>query len=144
MKKLISFISAFIAVLCLTACGGKSQSDNNSTITKSEQQEQTNSTWQYYKHEDELTHNVTSLYAVIYSTNSKIIDSFGCYAQSDDLKVGKLGNYTTTGYISEFINTISGEILADSENSDEICYEVAHMQINSIQRFRYHLITKNQ
>ena len=25
-----------------------------------------------------------------------------------------------------FIHTISSEILADSKNSDEICYEVAH------------------
>ncbi|MBR8788606.1 hypothetical protein IX307_002966 [Bacteroides pyogenes] len=72
---------------------------------------------------------------VVFAVN---MERFGCYAQSDDLKVGKLGNYTTTGYISELINTISGEILADSENSDEICYEVAHMQINSIQRFSYH------
>ena len=72
---------------------------------------------------------------VVFAVN---MERFGCYAQSDDLKVGKLGNYTTTGDISELINTISGEILADSQNSDEICYEVAHMQINSIQRFSYH------
>ena len=28
------------------------------------------------------------------------------------------------GYVSMFINSISGKILADSEDSDEICYEV--------------------
>ena len=29
-------------------------------------------------------------------------------------------------YVSEFVYTISGENLADSKYSDEICYEVAH------------------
>ena len=42
----------------------------------------------------------------------------GGYAKSNDFKVGKLGNNTTTWYVSEFIYTISGEILADSEDSD--------------------------
>ncbi len=31
----------------------------------------------------------------------------------------------------EFIHTIYDEILADTEDSDEICYEVAHKQSNS-------------
>ena len=57
--------------------------------------------------------------------------SLGCYTESDDLKVGKPGDDATTGHVSEFINTISGEILADSEDSGEICYEVAHKQANS-------------
>ena len=58
-------------------------------------------------------------------------ERLGGYAKSNDFKVGKLGNNTTTWYVSEFIYTISGEILADSEDSDEICYEVAHKQCNS-------------
>ncbi len=58
-------------------------------------------------------------------------ESLGRYTESDDLEVGKLGDNATTGYVSEFIYTIPGEILADSEDSDEICYEVAHKQTNS-------------
>ena len=53
-------------------------------------------------------------------------ERFGRNAKSYNLKVGKFGNNTTSRYISEFINTISGEILADTENSNEIRYEVAH------------------
>ncbi len=64
----------------------------------------------------------------IFTVESK---SLSCYAKSDDFQIGKFGNNTTTRYISEFIDTISGEILADSEDSDEICYEVAHKQSNS-------------
>ena len=58
-------------------------------------------------------------------------ECLGGYAKSHDFKVGKLWNNTTTWYVSVFIYTISGEILADSEDSDEICYEVAHKQANS-------------
>ena len=58
-------------------------------------------------------------------------ESLGCYAEGYDLEVGELRDNPTSRYISEFIHTISGEILADSENSDEICYEVAHKQSNS-------------
>ena len=58
-------------------------------------------------------------------------ECLGGYAKGHDFKVGKLWNNTTTWYVSEFIHTISGEILADSEDSDEICYEVAHKQCYS-------------
>ncbi len=58
-------------------------------------------------------------------------ESLGSYAESDDFEVGELWNNPTPGYIPEFIHTISGEILADSENSEEICHEVAHKQSNS-------------
>ena len=58
-------------------------------------------------------------------------ESLGGYAESDDFEVGKLRNNATTGYVSKFIYTIPSEILADSENSNEICYEVAHKQSNS-------------
>ncbi len=47
------------------------------------------------------------------------------YAGGYDFKVGKFGNDTTSGNISAFIYTICSEILADSEDSDEFCYEVA-------------------
>ncbi len=53
------------------------------------------------------------------------------YAESYDFKIGELGNHTTSGGISVFIHTICGEILADPEDSDEICYEIAHKQGNS-------------
>ena len=58
-------------------------------------------------------------------------ECFGCYCQSHNFEVGKLGDNATTGYISKFINTIPGEILADSEDSDEICYKVAHKLCDS-------------
>ena len=58
-------------------------------------------------------------------------ESLGSYAESDDFEVGKLWDNPTPGHISKFIHTISGEILAYSEDSDEICYEVAHKQSNS-------------
>ncbi len=58
-------------------------------------------------------------------------ESLGCYTQSHYFEVGKLRDNATTGYVSEFIHTISGEILADSENSEEICHEVAHKQCDS-------------
>ena len=58
-------------------------------------------------------------------------ESFGCNAECNDFEVGKLGYNTTAGYVSEFIHTISGEILADSENSYEIYYEIAHKQCDS-------------
>ncbi len=47
-------------------------------------------------------------------------ESLGCYAQSHYLEVGKLRDNATTWYVPEFIYTISGEILADTEDSDEI------------------------
>ena len=83
------------------------------------------------------------IFALMVQTIKQIIltvnmECLSCYAKSDDFQIGKLGNNTTTRYISQFIDTISGEILADSEDSDEICYEVAHKQINSIQRFGHH------
>ena len=53
------------------------------------------------------------------------------YGKSHDFEIGKLRDNATTWYVSEFIYTISGEILADFEDSDEICYEVAHRQSNS-------------
>ena len=56
---------------------------------------------------------------------------FGSYAGSNYFEVGELGDNATSGDIAEFINTISGEILADFEDSDEICYEVAHKQCDS-------------
>ena len=46
------------------------------------------------------------------------------YAKSDDFQIGKLGNYTTTRYISELIDTISGEILADSEDSTKFAMKL--------------------
>ncbi len=58
-------------------------------------------------------------------------EGFGSYAGSNYFEVGELGDNATSGDIAEFINTISGEILADSEDSDEICYEVAHKQCDS-------------
>ena len=58
-------------------------------------------------------------------------ECLGSYAESDYFDVRELRDNATTGYISKFIHTISGEILADSEDSDEICYEVAHKQMNS-------------
>lgn len=58
-------------------------------------------------------------------------ERLGCYSQSDDFEVGKLRDSPTSGYIPMLIHTIPGEILAYPENSDEICYEVAHKQSNS-------------
>ncbi|MDE6721340.1 MAG: hypothetical protein K2J84_04225, partial [Bacteroidaceae bacterium] len=58
-------------------------------------------------------------------------EGLGGYAESNDFEVGELRDNTTSGHVTEFINTISCEILADSKNSYEICYEVAHKQTNS-------------
>ena len=58
-------------------------------------------------------------------------ESIGCYANRHYLKVGKLRDNTASGQVSEFIQRISSEILADSEYSDEICYDVAHKHKNS-------------
>ena len=55
-------------------------------------------------------------------------EGLGGYAKSNDFKVGELGNNTTSGYVSMFIDTIPGKFLADAENSYELCYKVAHMQ----------------
>ena len=51
--------------------------------------------------------------------------------ESNDFKVGELRNNATSGHISVLIYTIFGEILADSENSDFICYEIERNQNNS-------------
>ena len=48
------------------------------------------------------------------------------YAHCDDFKVRELGDNATSGYVSKFIYTILGEILADYEDSDEICYKVEY------------------
>ncbi len=58
-------------------------------------------------------------------------EGLGGNAKSDNLEVGELGDNTTSWDVSVFVNTISSEILADFEDSDEICYEVAHKQCNS-------------
>ena len=58
-------------------------------------------------------------------------ESLGGYAKSNDFEVGGIGNNTTSGYVSMFIDTISSKFLADAENSYEICYKVAHMQCDS-------------
>ena len=55
-------------------------------------------------------------------------ESLSCYAKSNDFEVGGIGNNTTSGYVSMFIDTISSKFLADAENSYEICYKVTHMQ----------------
>lgn len=47
-------------------------------------------------------------------------EGLSSYAERDDFKVGELRDNPTSGHISEFIHTISSEILADSKNSDEI------------------------
>ncbi len=49
-------------------------------------------------------------------------ENLRCYAEDYDLKIGKLANNATSGYISVFIYTICDEILADSENFNYICY----------------------
>ena len=51
------------------------------------------------------------------------VERLSSYAKSDDFQTGNLRNNTTTWYISELIDAISGEILADSKDSNEICYE---------------------
>lgn len=56
------------------------------------------------------------------------VERLGCCAKSDDLEVGELRDNPTSGHVAEFINTIPGEILADSEYSDGICQEAAHKQ----------------
>ena len=58
-------------------------------------------------------------------------EGLGGYAKSNDFEVGGIGNNTTSGYVSMFIDTISSKFLADAENSYEICYKVAHMQCDS-------------
>lgn len=72
------------------------------------------------------------------------VERLGCYVKSDDLQIGKLGNSTSTRHISESIAQISGEIFADSEVSDEICYEVVHKQMNRAQAVNHYYNTKNQ
>lgn len=61
------------------------------------------------------------------------VERLGGESQSDDFKVGELRNNSASRNVSQFIDTISGEILADSEDSDENCSEVTHKQIDSIQ-----------
>ncbi len=53
------------------------------------------------------------------------VQRFSGYDKVDDFEVGKPGHCPTSGYISKFIHTISGESLAYSEDSYEICHEVA-------------------
>ena len=57
--------------------------------------------------------------------------SLGGYHEGDDFKVGELRHAPTSGNISEFICTISSEILADSKDFNEFCYEVALKLIGS-------------
>lgn len=54
--------------------------------------------------------------------------SLSRYTESDDFEVRAFRNNTMAEYVPEFIYTIFGEILTYSEDSDEICYEVAHKQ----------------
>ncbi len=49
-------------------------------------------------------------------------------AKGDDFEVGEFGHSPISEYISRFIHTIPSEVHADSEDSDEICYEIAHTQ----------------
>ena len=44
---------------------------------------------------------------------------FGGYPECNDFEVGELGHNPASGDISEFIYSISGEIFADSKNSDK-------------------------
>lgn len=60
-------------------------------------------------------------------------ESLSSYAESNDFEVRELRDNHTSGYNYEFIHSISGEILADSKNYDEICYEVARIQNGSPQ-----------
>jgi len=75
-----------------------------------------------------LAFMVQTMEKEIFTVESK---SFSRYAESHDLEVREFWDNPASGHISEFIHTISGEILADSKYSDEICYEVAHKQSNS-------------
>lgn len=72
---------------------------------------------------------------IMQSMKKKILavesEGFGGYAESNYFEVRELGDNATSWDVSEFINTISSEILAYSEDSDEIRYEVAHKQCDS-------------
>ena len=46
------------------------------------------------------------------------MERFGCESQSDDLKIGEFRNDSASRHVSEFIDTISGEILADSRSEE--------------------------
>ena len=64
----------------------------------------------------------------VFAVESK---SLGGYAESDDFEVGELGDNATSWDVFKFINTIFGEILADSEDFGEICYKYTHKQCDS-------------
>ena len=64
----------------------------------------------------------------IFAVESK---SLGCYSKSHDFEIGEFWNNPTSGDVAKCVDTISSEILAYSEDSYEICYEVAHKQSDS-------------
>ena len=76
----------FVPALCLISCGGNNQSQQYSQEYTTEEESQTgmteesksdDTTWQYSKTEDDLTHNVTSFNAIITSTNEIPFDRYG-------------------------------------------------------------------
>ena len=76
----------FVPALCLISCGGNNQSQQYSQEYTTEEESQTgmteesksdDTTWQYVKQEDDLTHNVTSFNAMIASTNEIPFDRYG-------------------------------------------------------------------
>ena len=43
----------------------------------------------------------------------------------------KFWNNTPSGYVSGFVYTIYSEFLADSKDSDELCYKAAHSSVKN-------------
>ena len=63
---------------------------------------------------------------------------FGRGWKSDDFQIRELGNNTSAGYITRFIDTIFGKFLVYAESFAELYVEVVHMRDDSNQWFGHH------
>jgi len=77
--KILSIVAFAMFGIVLTGCGSKSSNGQNGTdeSTGSNGGAMENTTWDYFRSEDDLTHEVTGYTAYIVSTNRARIDSNG-------------------------------------------------------------------
>ena len=111
-KTILMFATALLCV-ALTGCGSKSSNGQNGTSENSSSSADVmeHTTWDYFRTEDDLTHDVTGYTAYIVSTNRARIDSDGNTARMT----------MSLGYSTMFSSTPSTSVMFAFTEDNKMC-----------------------
>ena len=111
-KTILMFATALLCV-ALTGCGSKSSNGQNGTSENSSSSADImeHTTWDYFRTEDDLTHDVTGYTAYIVSTNRARIDSDGNTARMT----------MSLGYSTMFSSTPSTSVMFAFTEDNKMC-----------------------